>query len=467
MVKFLEGIKKADEKSAFRILDGENTFDVSFRSYLEKSQKCAFNLKSIIGDLEGKKIGIYCDSSYEYTILLAAIVFSRAVAVPLNIHESLDNILYQIENADVEYLIADNDKIQKEVTKAVILSKTDMLQDNNGMVELKDFSEEEFATDAFIIFTSGTTGKSKGVVLSAGSLFGEHRALYDENAPFESTNGLRVYTNFPFYHVGGLLGWVIHFENEASTYLSINPGNVLMDLEDQEIDSAAVIPATLNLWKKSLIRGHKERLGGAKLVVTGGAPTDLTTVQIFMDNGIQYGQYYGMTETCGSITFNCDCINHLKSVGKLYKHVEILIEDDEICVKSPCIMKEYYKNQKETDKTLVNGILHTGDLGYIDEDGYLYITGRKKNLIILSSGENVSPEELENLLYKCTDILECRVYAENDRICTAVYAKDENADDVLAYINELNTRLPIYKRIYKKNIQNEPLEKTANGKIKR
>ena len=467
MVRFLEKINEITDKNAFRILDGENTFDVTFKDYLKLLGQCAYNLKEQIGDIQGKKIGIYCNSTYEYTVLLGAIIFSRGVAVPLNIRESIDILGYEIENADVEYLIVDNDRLADLNSEITIFSRDELLQDNGNELKLEDFSDEESENDTLIIFTSGTTGNPKGVVLTVGNLFGREKKLYGKGTPFDSAYGLRNYTNFPFYHVGGLKAWVLHFENVVTTYLSLNPGNVLTDLVNQEIDVAGVIPATLNLWKKTLLRGHKERLGNVKLVVTGGAPTDLTTVEVFMKNGIQYGQYYGMTETCGNITFNGDCINHLKSVGKADVNAEVVIVDNEVCVKGACMMNRYYNNPEETEKTIIDGLLHTGDLGYMDEDGYLYITGRKKNLIILSGGENVSPEELEKALYKNTFIYECKVYGEGDRICADLYTDEEHRESVIEFITDLNTKLPIYKRIYKKNIQLEPLEKTTSGKIKR
>ncbi|SHJ32687.1 class I adenylate-forming enzyme family protein [Pseudobutyrivibrio xylanivorans] len=467
MIKFLSEMQAWGDNIAFRILDGDSSINISFQQYGEMVQKCAYNLNQLTDGLKGKRVGIYCDSSCEYTMLVAAIMFSRAVAVPFNIRESIDNILYEVENAEIDYLVVDNDLVEEDSIKAKVLLLSDVFKSNGEKVELKDFSEEEKDSNVLMIYTSGTTGKPKGVVLSVGNIFGYRKSMYDENAPFEKLEGLRVYTNFPYYHIGGINGWITHFELGVTTYISKNPSNVLSDLEGETIDSAIVTPATLNLWKKTVSRGRMDRLGGAKLLVSAGAPVDITTVELFMEHGISYGQYYGMSESCGNITSNFDCKNHLKSVGKADPSVEVIIEDGEICVKGPGVMQEYYKNPEETEKTIINGVLHTGDLGYVAEDGYVYITGRKKNLIILSGGENVSPEELENALYKCEYVFECKVYAEDDRIGTTIYTDEENSETVLSFITELNSTLPIYKRIYRKNIQNVPLEKTASGKIKR
>ncbi|SFN65590.1 long-chain acyl-CoA synthetase [Pseudobutyrivibrio sp. UC1225] len=466
MVKFLNEIKKYGSDTAFRILDGDKSFNITFEDYYKKLSSCAYNLNNLVTDLAHKKIGIYCNSSYEYTLLLTAIMFSRAVAVPLNIRESLDNLQYEIENSEVDYVVVDND-VLSGLTNIKLINKDELLKDKGGAVALTDFTEEEKEATALIVYTSGTTGRPKGVVLSVANLFGFEKAMYDDNAPFDNLEGLKVYTNFPYFHIGGINGWITHFEKGCATYLSINPGNILMDLENEQIDSAVVTPATLNLFKKSVARGHLERLGGAKLLVSAGAPVDINTVELLMKNGIGYGQYYGMSESCGNISCNFDCKNHLKSVGMADPNVKISIIDDEICAEGPGIMQGYHKNPSETAATLINGVLHTGDLGYVDEDGYIYITGRKKNLIILSGGENVSPEELEKELYKCDFITECKVYAENDRIAVDIFADESNSEAILEYIAELNTKLPIYKRIYKKNLLNQPLEKTSSGKIKR
>ena len=130
-------------------------------------------------------------------------------------------------------------------------------------------------------------------------------------------------------------------------------------------------------------------------------------------------------------------------------------------------MLGYYKNDEETNKILIDGYIHTGDLGYLDDDGYLFITGRKKNLIILSGGENVSPEELENYLYKNIKVLECKAYEKGDRIHVEIFAEESDQAEIKAYVAELNKHLPLYKRIYGIDFISNEYSKTSIGKIKR
>ena len=469
MVDFLKIIKEYGDTDAFVIMDGENGFNVSYTRFYNELERCAFNLKKTFGNVNGRHIGIYVDTSYEYTVLLGAIMFSRGVAVPLNIRESSNNIVYEIKNADLDFIIVDDahKSVLKDCADIMCINKRNLLDGEFVETGLSDFSDDEEDNIALIVYTSGTTGFPKGVVISVGNLFKNPKEMYDENVDIEKTRGLRIYDNFPFYHIGGINGWITRMEKGCTTYLSVNIGNVLSDLKKVRIDCASVIPTTLNLWEKAIKRGHIEKLGGVKLVATGGAPASINTVNTFLDNGIKYGQYYGMTESSGNITLNFDCAEHLKSVGRADKNVELTIVDGEICVSGDGIATGYYKHDIESKETFDGNILHTGDLGFVDDDGYVYITGRKKNLIILSSGENVSPEELEKELRESDNIIECKVFAENDRMCVQIYAESGKEGIVKQYIEELNRKLPIYKRIYKTIIQNDPLERTHSGKIKR
>ena len=143
------------------------------------------------------------------------------------------------------------------------------------------------------------------------------------------------------------------------------------------------------------------------------------------------------------------------------------LEDGEVCFKGTAVALGYYKDPEGMAEAFRDGWFHTGDLGYLDEDGDLYITGRKKNLIILSNGENVSPEELETLLLKNANIREVVVKEKDDKICAEIYCDVQMQDAIEAYINQVNKSLPYYKQIVLTEYRTEPFERTASGKIKR
>lgn len=468
MFRFIETIEKHKDNIALKHLNQENTLEISYSDYLNAMKYCAYNLARTFGDLKGRHIGIFCESNYEYTVLLGALVFLRAVVVPINTFESPENISYIIDNSDVEALIIDGALRDKITSKIKLYDKTSMLF-HNKQLELFDFTDEEADNPLFIIYTSGTVGPSKGVVLTVGNQFATKKTII--NGDFiggaEALKGLRVYTNFPFYHVAGICAWIAGMECCCTLYMSANPKNILFDLENQHVDAGFVTPAVLNLWKKAIRRGHLARLGGLRIVVSAGAKIDKETIEAFLGQHILFGQFYGMTETGGNVTCNFDIDTHKESVGVPVDGVQLLIQDGEICITGSQIMAGYYKNEKATKECLIDGIIHTGDLGYIDEDGYVYITGRKKNLIILSSGENVSPEELEKMLYKCDSVMECKVYESIDRIIAGVFAPEEKQEDIRKYVSRLNKELPIYKRIHRIEFRKKEFEKTASGKIKR
>lgn len=216
--------------------------------------------------------------------------------------------------------------------------------------------------------------------------------------------------------------------------------------------------------------------GNLKTIVSGGAYLPPELVGHFKEYGITILQGYGMTECSPVISTNLEWESKEGSVGKLMPNCEAKVVENEIWVRGSSVMLGYYKMSEETKETLTDGWLRTGDLGYVDEDGFVFLTGRKKNLIILKNGENVSPEELENQLYQNPLIKEI-IVREKDNIIEAEifpdleYAGKKHIKDVegklQSILDDFNKDMPAYKRIHGLKIRDTEFEKTPSKKIKR
>ena len=217
-------------------------------------------------------------------------------------------------------------------------------------------------------------------------------------------------------------------------------------------------------------RGRVERLNGLWDLCCSSAALDPKMLEELAANGFVVNQCYGMTETFGDGILNfTQTADHMSAVGKPDDHCEYqLDETGEICIRGNSVMLGYYKDPEATAEVIdKDGWFHTGDLGRIDEDGYYYITGRKKNLIILANGENVSPEELEHKLAVCPAVQECIVKEKSQKICAVVYCAKEQQAEVKDFITECNRTLPLYKRISAVEFTAEPLPRNALGKLLR
>lgn len=337
---------------------------------------------------------------------------------------------------------------------------------------------EELAT---IMFTSGTTGKSKGVMLT-------HRNLA-ENATcldMDIEEGTVIMTVLPIHHAyclsmdilkGISLGCVICINDSllrvAKNIKLFEPNMILMvplmiETLAKKLEEAAWMPAALI---KAKVFGKQFHT-----ICSGGAYLNPAYLDTFKKYGITILQGYGMTECAPVISTNLPWKNKQGSVGKLMPNCEAKTVDEELWVKGSSVMQGYYHMPEETAATLEDGWLKTGDLGYVDEEGFVFLTGRKKNLIITPNGENISPEEIENKLGENRLVQEVLV-RDSDGVIEAEifpdyeYATKKKIKDIPAQLQTIidtyNQGAPLYKRVFKLKIREVEFEKNTTKKIKR
>ena len=236
----------------------------------------------------------------------------------------------------------------------------------------------------------------------------------------------------------------------------------------KKLEEAAWVPAPLI---KAKVFGKQ-----FKAICSGGAYLNPAFVDTFAKYGITIYQGYGMTECAPVISTNYIDHNRKGSVGKLMPNCEAKTVDEELWVRGSSVMQGYYKMPEETAEVLEDGWLKTGDLGYVDEEGFVFLTGRKKNLIITPNGENVSPEEIENKLGESRLVQEILVREKEGVIEAEIfpdyeYARKKKIKDIREglqkIIDEYNRQAPLYKRVYSLQVREVEFEKNTTRKIKR
>ncbi|MHA9738064.1 AMP-dependent synthetase/ligase [Robinsoniella peoriensis] len=448
-------------------------------------------------DMLKKHVAVIGPTTYQWIISYFGTVNSGSVAVPLDAQLPAEEVCELLNRADISVLVFD--ELRKDLVQAVkekcpgiqYLISMQALEHLDEMLSFSRLLEENagsFSADidcdkmTAILFTSGTTGKSKGVMLSHRNL-ADNAVCLDMKIPA----GTISMTLLPIHHAycftmdilkAIYIGMVICI-NDSIMHVQKNmklfkPEIVLLVPMVIESLYAKLVDATGILPKKMVA---KAALGGnLKTICSGGAYLNPDLIDGFQAYGIRILQGYGMTECSPVISTNLEWDSRKNSVGKLLPGCEVKIVEEEIWVKSPSVMLGYYKMPKETAETLEDGWLKTGDLGYADEDHFLYITGRKKNLIILNNGENVSPEELENEISKAPLVKEI-IVSEKDSLIQAEifpdyeYAKKKRMKNIEAKLQNIldayNKDRPVYKRIHGLKVREEEFVKTPSKKIKR
>jgi len=464
--------------------------DKSFRTFRQDCDCFAVWIQEHFPN--GVHAAVIGSTSYEYLTAWFGIQCSGNVTVPLDNANPAEKIADEVNRSDSEIVIVDKRhegdieqfrKLCPQVKYFIhlhekqenMLCLADIISEYSGKVPDSSPKENDLAA---ILFTSGTTGQSKGVMLSNGNLIDNATCEPDRNY-----RGQKRMTVLPIHHVFCFTCDVLC----ALWYgriLCVNDSlmRIPKNLKIFQPDDTTFVPmiAASILSKMQLaaeknpdkIAIGKETFGeNFSVIYTGGAYLSPEIIKGYEEFGIDIAQGYGMTECSPRICTGVKGCPKPSSVGRRVPGCEIRIVDGEICVKSRSVMQGYYKNPEETAKTLTeDGWLKTGDLGYVDDDGYVYITGRKKNLIILSNGENVSPEEIENQFACCKPIKEIVVYEKDNLITAEVYPNPDYASEnieaeIQQKIDDVNSGSPPAKRIAKLVIRDTEFPKTASKKI--
>ncbi|MCR5141229.1 MAG: AMP-binding protein [Ruminococcus sp.] len=492
--------EKYADSSGFICANGQT---VSYRQFREDVRAAAERFS----DERGRHIVLIGGNSYRYITLFFAVICSGNIVVPINKDAGsaeLDVIVSDCKPSAA--IITDGGEAAGERLREVCpdLKIAELSAEDAGAASAeKWYFAPEGRETCCIIYTSGSSGTPKGVMLSQQSMI--YNAISFSRAL--SLTG-RTLLCLPLHH---MFAWATCVLSPIflGSELVINSDPVMLtrDMQTYSPKMTCAVPAIPESYYRQLLfminrseklkklyeegtldgRPVEERraafadvikiLGGdLEVIVCGGAPLDREILLFFEKIGIEIIFGYGMTELSPVISANRIGNKKLGSVGLPIDCNEVMIASPdsegggEICVRGVNLMNGYYGRPEETEAAFQNGYLRTGDKGRIDSDGFIFITGRIKNIIIRSSGENISPEELETAISVIPEVTEVLVVEENGLIAAKVYSAERSGDieaGVLAGIEKLNASLPAFKRIDKTDFMEKPFEKTSTNKIKR
>ena len=508
------------DKTAFMFYEKGNTVEKSFLDF--KRDVCAA-AKYLGLEKEKKTVAVIGANSYTYIAAWFAVPSAGSVIVPID---------WQRKQSDLSDLIADSkseivlygeevsdcveeyEKTFENRTKFIsfkefadALEKTKLESSCDGLAKIA--SENDVAA---ILYTSGTTSNSKGVMLSHRNFCAD--AYGSCCQIFLNRKTLHV---LPWHHVYGMIGLLCTFSCGTVNFINSSQKRFVEELHQFQPRLMIIVPLyveslykiiMLTLKKKQMLDDFNQRLemcrragiqdretlretfkdvrsiisSELETLICGGAALDVKYIRFFREIGIDVRDGYGITECAAVITVNRDRFFKEGSVGIPIPVCEVKILNSdygvgEVAVKGENVMLGYYNNDAENQKAFVNGWYRTGDIGYFDEDGFLFLKGRIKNLIISPNGENVCPEELELLIGEIPEVKEVVVYLKNERYIAAQifpdmdYIQDSKNDDFETVIKkkvaELNQMLPAYKVVEEVIFRDTEFEKNTSKKIMR
>lgn len=458
--------------------DGKTVVEKKYREYAQDIRRMVAYLKAEVPDIKGQRIVLLSRNCYEFCVASYGIILAGGVLVTLNQKKTWEELEYELGLVEPALILNDGIdygcRAELEAAYGPKLRPMDCYKETAPGELTNCVGHDDLM---MLMFTSGTTGRSKGVMLSERNMCASLHT-YSEVAENWITNRLPAgqklplshMTLLPLFHMACFVcvmsyppaGWALNLCGDIRDFYR--------DLGLMHSDVMASAPMLVETIYNDMKRGRVSRLNGLWDLCCSSAALDPRMLLELAQNGFVVNQCYGMTETFGDGILNFTQVEkHMSAVGKPDDHVQYkLDETGEICIKGDCVMLGYYKDPEATAEVIdADGWFHTGDLARMDEEGFYYITGRKKNLIILASGENVSPEELEKKLALCPAITECIVKEKGQKICAVIYCPEDKQEEVRAFVTEVNRSLTLYKRISAVEFTVEPLPRNALGKLLR
>ena len=497
--------------------------------------------------LKGKRIAVIGENRYEWELAYLSVVCGTGIIVPLDKSLPENELEELIERSEVEAIFyskkyqetiekikySEKNKLKhlismdSDIHKEGIYSEKELIEKGKELVEEgnREFIDAKINPEEMniMLFTSGTTSKSKVVALS-------HHNMVSNVMDFASVLDVdcndRILSFLPLHHVFECtVGMLYSLYIGAQRSFCDGIRHIVENLNEYKITFASFVPAIYesmyktilkNLEKqgkleavKKLMEENKDKTmaekkeifkdihnifgGNIKLFVSGAAALDAEVEYAFRDWGINLCQGYGLTETSPVIGVETNENFRVGSIGKALPHIQARIDDaneegmGELTVKGPNVMLGYYGDEEATKEVMEDGWFHTGDLAKIDEDGYIFICGRKKSVIVLKNGKNIFPEEMEALVNKVEGVKESFIFGKQqsddkedikinvkivfDREVMKEAYKAETDEEIRKVlqdkIKEINQIMPKYKAIRGMIISEEPLIKTTTNKIKR
>ncbi len=515
---FQSSVEKYKDRIAFNYFDG-SWKAMTYGDFFSLSENIASFLISN-GINKGDRIAIVSENKPEWCALYMAIMMCSGIAVPIDVQlgsDEIKNLLMDSEAKIVFYCSKTEPNVLKAVEKTYIkginldsnkiksLSFDSLLVARYSLLSLNDI--------ASIIYTSGTTGKPKGIMLTHHNFCSDAEAVIQAKVVTSNDNVLSI---LPLHHTYPFMCTFIVPVFVGAT-ITFSPGlkavDIVSAIKDRAVTIAVGVPRLFEAIRDGIISKIKSKklissllfllmhlcgfvrrrfdinagkvvfksvhrnFGTLRFFASGGARLAPSVMNDLESLGFTVLEGYGLTETSPVITFNPAKKRKPGSVGKPLPAVKIKIgNDSEIMVKGAMVMNGYYKNPDATADAIQNGWLLTGDTGYIDDEGYLFITGRKKEAIVLSSGKNVYPEDVEKFFTSTPLIKEICVTEKKGMLHAVIvpdlqYAKASqtgNISEALRWkINEISSKLPEYMRVRGFTLYPEPLPRTPLGKIRR